>query len=434
MTRRAAAPPPSRKQRPQQARATGRTAAGRGNHSSHSSHGSHGSHGAPTVARLRKPLERALRAGHPWVFRDALAEPFDAPAGAVVRVLDKQGRFVAAGLADDGPIGVRVLTLSDEPVDEKLFAQRIDQALELRARVAPADTDAYRLLHGEGDRLPGVVCDRYGRYAVLKLDGDAALAHRDSWLRLLCARLPALGVEGLLLRTGKRQELSVDHVWGERPEPELYVREHGMLLCVNLFEGQKTGLFLDHRQSRARVGELARGLSVLNLYGYTGGFSVAAGLGGSSHVTTVDIAKPALELAHKSWAANGLAEEQHQVVAADAIEYLAAAGARGQRFQFVVADPPNFAPRQSAREAALHAYDALHLGVMRVLTPAGYYLAASCSSHVTRVDFEDSLQRAAAKARRVVQVLERSGAPADHPKLLGFPEGDYLKVLALRIL
>jgi 23S rRNA (cytosine1962-C5)-methyltransferase len=382
-------------------------------------------------ARLRKPLERALRAGHPWVFRDALVA-LDAPPGAVVRVLDKQGRFVAAGFADVGPIGVRVLTLRDEPVNELLLSQRIASALALRERIAPADTDALRLIHGEGDRLPGVVCDRYGRFAVLKLDGDAALAHKETWLALLRAQLPALGVEGLLLRTGKRQDHSVEHVWGARPDPELYVREHGMLLCVNLYEGQKTGLFLDHRQSRARVGELAKGLSVLNLYGYTGGFSVAAGLGGSRQVTTVDLAKPALELATKSWAANALPADLHQIVASDALDYLGAAASRGQRWELIVADPPNFAPRETARDAALRTYEALHAAVLRVLAPGGYYLAASCSSHVLRADFEETVKQGAARARRVLQILERTGAPADHPKLLGFPEGDYLKVLALR--
>ena len=127
--------------------------------------------------RLRKPLERSLRAGHPWVYRDAL-EPFEAQPGTVARVLGKSGRFVARGLVDAGPIGVRVFTTEDEPIDAALFGRRIGAALALRTRVVPPETDAYRLLHGEGDRLPGIVCDRYGAYAVLRLDGDAAIAWR----------------------------------------------------------------------------------------------------------------------------------------------------------------------------------------------------------------------------------------------------------------
>ncbi len=383
------------------------------------------------MVRLRKPLERTLRAGHPWVFRDAL-EPFTAEPGSTVRVLDKAERFVAAGLAESGPIAVRVLTLRDEPVGPALFEERISAALDLRRRVIDESTDAHRLIHGEGDRLPGVVCDRYGRFAVLKLDGEAVLAHSKSLCALLRKHLPPLGIEGLLLRSGKGHDKAVELIFGEMPEAEIYVREHGMFLCVNLHQGQKTGLFLDHRESRARLATMAKGLRVLNLYGYTGGFSVAAGLGGASAVTTVDLASPALGLAHKSWVANGLPADDHKSVCADALEYLSAAATRGERWDLVVADPPNFAPRESARENALHAYEALHYSVLRVLELGGYYLAASCSSHVQRADFEATLQKSASKARRILQVLERASAPADHPKLLAFPEGDYLKVLFVR--
>jgi 23S rRNA (cytosine1962-C5)-methyltransferase len=207
-----------------------------------------------------------------------------------------------------------------------------------------------------------------------------------------------------------------------------------MQLRVNLYEGQKTGLFLDHRRSRARIRELARDARVLNLYGYTGGFSAAAGLGGARDVTTVDIAKAALALAERSWAANGLTQAAHRTVCGDALQVLSAAADGGERWDVVIADPPNFAPRQSARDAALAAYEALHALVLRVLTPSGLYLAASCSSHVTRDDFDATLQSAAARARKVIQVLEQSSAPADHPKLLGFPEGNYLKVVLLRAL
>jgi len=189
---------------------------------------------------------------------------------------------------------------------------------------------------------------------------------------------------------------------------------------------------LDHRETRARVRQLAVGHSVLNLYGYTGGFSIAAGLGGARQVTTVDLAKPALALAEQSWRANALAPEAHRMRAGDVAAYLTAAAESGERYSLIVSDPPNFAPRQSAVPQALSAYDALHAGVFRLLEPGGFYVAASCSSHVDRTAFEETLQRGAARARRVVQVLERSGAPADHPRILGFPEGDYLKVVVMR--
>lgn len=383
--------------------------------------------------RLCKPLERVLRQGHPWVYRDAL-EPFEVAPGSVVRVLDRQGRFLATGFAEAGPIGVRVFSLRDEPLDEPFFARRVRAALALRARVIDTTTtDAYRLLHGEGDLLPGFVCDRYGRFAVLRLDGDAAQLHRERMLSVLEAVLPELGVTGILARSGRRDDHRIEHVFGDRPEPEIVVREHGMLLRASLFEGQKTGLFLDHRESRARVRALAGGARVLNLYGYTGGFSVAAGLGGAEAVTTVDIAKPALALADATWRDNALPAERHQSLAGDAIELVTRAADGGERWDLVIADPPNFAPRQSARDNALRAYEALHTAVLRVLGDGGYYLAASCSSHIDRADFDATLLSAAGRARRTVQVLERTSSPADHPKLLAFPEGDYLKVSLLRV-
>jgi 23S rRNA (cytosine1962-C5)-methyltransferase len=383
--------------------------------------------------QLKKPLERTVRQGHPWLFRDALA-PFDAAPGATVRVLDRDGRFLAVGLAEAGPIGVRVFSLSDEPIDDALFTRRVREAFAARERIIDTrTTDAYRLIHGEGDALPGFVCDRYGRFAVLKLDGDAALAQRERMLRVLQQELPALGVAGLLVRSGKREDARVELAWGERPDTEIVVREHGMRLRTNLFEGQKTGLFLDHRESRARVRSLANGARVLNLYGYTGGFSVAAGLGGASEVTTVDIAKPALALAAASWRDNDLPADKHRTLAADAIEHVTAAADGGERYELVIADPPNFAPRESARESACRAYEALHTAVLRMLAPGAHYLAASCSSHITRADFEATLAAASGRTRRRLHVLERSGAPADHPKLLGFPEGDYLKVCLLRV-
>ena len=385
----------------------------------------------PLRVRLRKPLERSLRSGHPWLYRDAL-EAFDAPPGSSVRIVDKTGRFLAAGLAEAGPIAVRVFSQRDVPIDARLFHTRLERAFQLRARLLPEATNAYRLLHGEGDGLPGFTCDRYDTSAVLKLDGEAALAHSATFVDCLTPWLARLGVESLLLRTGRKQEQETQLVWGPAPARELIVLERGMRLVSNLYEGQKTGLFLDHRESRATVRQLAHGYSVLNLYGYTGGFSVAAGLGGARAVTTVDTARPALALAEQSFRENGLDPALHTCHASDALEFLTTAAKSGQRYELVIADPPNFAPRKEALERALSAYEALHNAALRVLAPAGFYLAASCSSHVDRAAFEETLRRGAGHARRVLQVLERSSAPADHPRLLAFPEGDYLKVSLAR--
>ena len=382
--------------------------------------------------RLRKPLERSVRSGHPWLYRDAL-EPFEAAPGSVVTVLDKQDRVLCRGLADAGVIAVRVFTTRDEPVDDTLIARRIERALALRERVVPAATNAYRLLHGEGDQLPGMVCDRYGEHAVLKLDGDAAEAWQARFVAALRTPLAALGITSLLLRTGKKHEQATELAYGAAPAEVVVIEEHGMRLCANLLRGQKTGLFLDHRESRHRVRTLARGARVLNLYGYTGGFSIAAGLGGAAHVTTVDSAAPALALAEQSWLANALPQDRHTTRAADVPELLAELHTARARFDLIIADPPSFAPNAKSKPAALASYEKLHASCLGLLDPGGYYLAASCSSHITAADFDDTLREGARVARKVLQILERTGAPADHPRLLAFPEGDYLKVVVGRV-
>ena len=381
--------------------------------------------------KLRKPLERSVRSGHPWLYREAL-EAFEAAPGSIVAVLDKSGRVLGRGLAEDGPIAVRLFTAFDEPLDDALLARRIAAAFALRERVVPSATDGYRLLHGEGDRLPGVVCDRYAQFAVLKLDGAAASAWQARIVAQLQEPLARIGVKSLLLRSGRQHALHTEVAFGDAPPEELVIEEHGMKLCANVLRGQKTGLFLDHRESRRRVRTLASGLRVLNLYGYTGGFSIAAGLGGALHVRTVDSAAPALALAERSWLANALDPARHVAHAADVPELLAQLAQQRERFELIIADPPSFAPNAQSKPAALQSYSALHASCLALLMDGGFYLAASCSSHVPAADFEDTLREGARQSRRVLQILERSGAPADHPRLLAFPEGDYLKVVLAR--
>jgi 23S rRNA (cytosine1962-C5)-methyltransferase len=211
------------------------------------------------------------------------------------------------------------------------------------------------------------------------------------------------------------------------------VVERGTKLVADLQRGQKTGLFLDLRESRYRVRQLSEGARVLNLYGYTGGFSVAASLGGAAQVTTVDIAPEAVKLTADTYAANQLSQAQHVPVTSDVPTYLDQLSPDTD-FDIVICDPPSFAPSERALPAALDSYRALHERCMRRVVRGGLYLAASCSSHVNREAFEETLREGARRARRVVQVLERSGAPADHPRMLAFPEFDYLKVTLCRVL
>jgi 23S rRNA (cytosine1962-C5)-methyltransferase len=375
--------------------------------------------------RLRKPLERAIGSGHPWVFAAAVDGERPTP-GTVVTLLDRRGRFLARGLAEAGPIALRLLTTRDEPVDADLLARRIAEAFARRVAVVPAETDAYRLIHGEGDDLPGLVCDRYGTVAVLRLDGQAIEPWRAPTLAALRPQLAAVGVDTLLERSGRGASRRVVAHWGERPGEPVRIREAGAWLRADLLAGQKTGAFLDHRDSRRRLRELAAGARVLDLFACTGGFSIAAGLGGARRVVSVDVAAPALRLAELAWVDNGLAADRHAVVRSDVESFLAAR--QRDRYDIVVADPPSFAPRQSAVPRALVAYRALHRSALARLAPRGLYLAASCSSHVDAAAFADTLVRGARAAGGELEPLEHWSAPADHPSRPGFPEGDYLAV------
>ena len=381
--------------------------------------------------RLTKPLERVIHEGHPWIYRDAL-EPHDAQPGDTVTVHDKRGRFVCRGHADSGPIAVRVWTTEDESL-ARLYSARCAQALALRAWVRPPNSDAYRLVHGEADRMPGCVIDRYGSVAVMRLDGAGATALREPLVLAAEPHLRALGIDTLLWRVGRKQQVDVQAAFGTMPAAPVVVTERGTKLVADLLEGQKTGLFLDLRESRYRVRQLSEGMRVLNLYGYTGGFSVAASLGGAAQVTTVDIAPEAVKLTADTYAANELSQAQHVPFTGDVPAYLDQL-ANGVDFDIVICDPPSFAPSEKAVPAALDSYRALHERCMRRVVRGGLYLAASCSSHVTRDAFDETLREGARRARRVVQVLERSGAPADHPRMLAFPEFDYLKVTLCRVL
>ncbi|MEM9191486.1 MAG: class I SAM-dependent rRNA methyltransferase [Myxococcota bacterium] len=376
----------------------------------------------PETLRLKRPLERVISRGHPWVFRDALERPPRRP-GRVHTLLDRKGAFLARGLSDAGPIAFRSWTTSDESVDARLLTRRFRSAVALRSAVRSPDTDAYRLLHGEGDRVPGVVCDRYGPVAVLRFDGEGAQAFEGALLELLREE----GAKTLMVKS-RGEEASVRV--GPAPPDVLVVEEHGMRLPVALRRGQKTGLFLDHRASRMEVRKLSEGRRVLNLYSYTGAFSVAAGLGGARSVTSVDVAEAALELAVEGFRLNGL-DVPHATHAGDVPEFLRSLP-RGAAFDLIVADPPSFAPREAAKKAALKSYRLLHRACLERLAPEGLYLAASCSSHVRRGEFQESLVDGARSAGTALQVLGSWGAAADHPTLAVFPEGDYLKVVLCR--
>lgn len=381
----------------------------------------------PTV-EVRPRAVVAVRRGHPWVYRDQLTDTPSAPAGQEVRVVGPDGATLGHGLFEpDSPIAVRLWTRGDASVSDGLLEARLDRALAWRtALFPPPNTTAYRLVHGEGDRTPGFVVDRYEHVAVLRTDGDAAARRVDWFVRALWPRVRATGVTVLALRAAGARPVAIE---GTLPET-VDVREHGVPLRVDLVAGQKTGAFLDQRENRVRVGALARGRRVLNLFSYQGGFSLTAALGGAVHTTSVDLAARAHATAQVSFRLAGVDPAKHAFVTADAFTFLDQAGRAGKTWDLVVSDPPSFAPSEKARPSALASYRRLHRACAAVLAPGGILCAGSCSSHVDATAFLATLDDDAL-GRADLCLRETFGPPADHPTLPGWPEGRYLKFAVL---
>jgi 23S rRNA (cytosine1962-C5)-methyltransferase len=381
--------------------------------------------------RLQKDLSRHVRAGHPWIYADALA-PGHLETGTTVDVRGTDGRFLCRGLYEAGsPIAVRVATLDpDEPLDAALVRRRLTEALTARrGAIDPRETDAFRLCNGEGDFLPGVVIDIYAQVAVVRLDGQAVRALLPWVVEALAELGRPLGVMTIYERSrGGRGEL----LHGPPPPDPVEVRERGVRFAVDVLRGQKTGSFLDQRENRHAIRPYSDGLEVANLYAYTGGFSVHAALAGARRVVSVDVAAGALESARHNFALNGLDPEAHEFACEDALAWLERTQAEGRRFGLVIVDPPSFAPSERTLPAAIQAYRKLFTTALAVVEPGGVLAAASCSSHVTSEAFMAILRDAGARSGRPLRLLELRGQPADHPSLPAFPEGRYLKFALLR--
>ncbi|MGC3999634.1 MAG: class I SAM-dependent rRNA methyltransferase [Anaeromyxobacter sp.] len=396
--------------------------------------------GVEAALPLRKDLARHLKAGHPWVFRRAVDRaPGRLPAGAIVDVTD-DGRFVARGYFDPhSAISVRILTREPaEVIDAAFWRRRVARAVQLRRELVQGTT-GYRLVHGEADGLPGVIVDRYDRFAVLKLYSAGLTPHRAAIVEALRAEVEGLaGVFGRdeIPRDDDEEEGGAPAgrvLWGAEPPERIAIDEGGMVVLVDVRRGQKTGHFLDQRENRALVRQLAAGRpEALNLFSFTGGFSVAAALGGAKHVVSVDVDRDAIALARENFRANGLDAADHAFATEDCFDLLARYKKEGRRFDLVVCDPPAFAKSQKAVEGALAGYASLNRAALAVLAPGGLLVTCSCSARVSAEAFSDAVKEAAFKARVDLALVRETRQPPDHPVSLQFPEGRYLKTLVLR--
>jgi 23S rRNA (cytosine1962-C5)-methyltransferase len=380
---------------------------------------------------LRKNLTRAIRGGHPWIYRDAVTAPEGLADGALVFVVAADRKAVARGFWDArSPIAVRVLATAEErdagPDVDALVDARLGAALDRRlAFLDRATTDAFRWVHGEADRLPGIHVDLYGGVAVVRADGAGARAFSRDLPKRLAAAADARGVA--LTAVVEREGDGATATFGALPDGELEVRENGVRFGVDFARGQKGGLFLDQRDNRALVRTLGGGRRVLNLFGYTGGFSIYAALGGAIETTTVDVAAPAIAAARRNFERNGLPLATAHLHAEDAFAFLERAAAAGTRWDLVISDPPSFAPNERTLSAALAAYTRLHRLCAAVTAPGGTLCAASCSSHVDAAAFLETVTTGVRAAGRTFTLVAMRGPAACHPSLPAFHEGDYLK-------
>ena len=386
--------------------------------------------------RLREGKERSLLRRHPWVFEGSIARG-SADAGELVRVEAADGRFLAWGAySPSSSIRVRAWSFDEvQRIDAAFFTQRLQQAIALRARLGIA-SDGQRLVHGEADGLPGLIVDRYGDV----LSAQFGSAGIERWRDVIADAL--LATTGLT-RLYERSDASVRALEG-LPERTGWLRgdgptavaitEHGWQLGLDVALGHKTGYYLDQRDNRHRFAQLVRQLgcrTVLNCYSYTGGFSVAALAGGAQQVTSVDSSGPALAQARDNLRRNGFDDTAHAFVDADVNAFLRQCLAEGRSFDAIVLDPPKFAPTAAHAERAARAYKDINRLGLKLLAPGGLLLTFSCSGGIPADLFHKIVAGAGIDAGVNAAILQRLEGAPDHPTTLEFPEGEYLKGLAL---
>lgn len=391
---------------------------------------------------LRKGRDSSIRRFHPWVFSGAVAEVVGNPAeGDIVGVYSSEGEFLACGHWQIGSISVRILSFDENALSPDFYEKMLSRALQVRIAAGlhgASATTCYRLVHGEGDNLPGLIVDWYDGVCVMQAHSvgmfrakkQIALALRKIYGEELKAVYDKSSgtapfkaglelVDGYLYR---REDFAAD---------EKTVLEGGNRFLVNWTEGQKTGFFLDQRENRAAVGRLSRGRNVLNLFCYTGGFSIYALAGGALHVDSVDSSKKAMDMVDRNVALNGFDSSMHTSYCCDAIDFLRAA--QEGKYDLMIVDPPAFAKHRGALENALRAYQRLNAAAISKVAPGGLIFTFSCSQVVDKEAFALAVFSAAAQAGRSVRILDRMNQPADHAVNIYHPEGEYLKGLLLYV-
>lgn len=386
---------------------------------------------------LKKGKEESLKRFHPWIFSGALSHiDSGVEEGDLVRVITKDGSFIALGHYQTGSIAVRVLSFEDRPIDDDFWRSRLESALRMRIAIGIADGingNIYRLVHGEGDNLPGLIIDCYGKTAVMQAHSVGMHRCRKIISRIL---LEVMGsrIENIFYKSETTLPLYDDlgeengFMYGGNADDVAV--ENGLKFYIDWLKGQKTGFFIDQRENRSLLEKYASGRSVLNMFCYTGGFSVYAMRGGAKLVHSVDSSAKAIELARSNVEMNFPGDKRHEAFDEDAFKFL---DEHDEKYDLIVLDPPAFAKHRSALHNALKGYIRLNLKGLQRIQPGGILFTFSCSQAVNKDQFRAAVFTAAAQAHRRVRILHQLHQPADHPINIYHPEGEYLKGLVLYV-
>lgn len=386
---------------------------------------------------LKKNKEESLKRLHPWIFSGAILKMDEGIAeGDVVDVVGYNGEFIGKGHYQIGSIAVRMLTFSEEEIDEVFWQKRLSSALQMRIAIGVADNknnDTYRLVHGEGDNMPGLVVDCYGKTAVIQAHSVGVHYQRNMIAKAL---KEVLGdrVENVYYKSETTLPFKAD--LGQENEflfgntDENIALENGLKFHVDLLRGQKTGFFVDQRDNRMLLEKYSVGKKVLNMFCYTGGFSFYAMRGGATLVHSVDSSAKAIELTKANVELNFPGDARHQAYCEDAFRFL---DKMGENYDLIVLDPPAFAKHKGALRNALKGYTRLNMKAFEKIKRGGILFTFSCSQVVTKDNFRNAVFTAALQAKRKVRILHQLHQPADHPINIYHPEGEYLKGLVLYV-
>lgn len=391
------------------------------------------------VIRLNRGKDEAVRRFHPWIFSGAIHSADEGlQAGDTVTVTDFDGNILGTGFCESDSIAVKMLCFENRRIDEWFFLDKLGHAFEARKAMGLTDnpeTNCYRLVHSEGDGLAGLIVDIYGHTAVVQAQTEGMVLHLKEIVRAL-KLIPGLGLQAIynksaeaMQRMGKDDSIDDGYLFGERINE--VIMENGSKFNANWEEGQKTGFFLDQRDNRDLVRQLAKGRSVLNAFGYTGGFSITALKGGAKRVVTVDASKKAISAAEENLALNGYSKEENPCVVADMKEYVTKMG--DGEFDLIILDPPAFAKRHQDRHRGLGGYRYINAEAIKRIAKGGLLFTFSCSQAVDKATFQGIVTAAAIEAKRNVKILYQLSQPTDHPINIFHPEGAYLKGLVLMV-